>query len=109
MVVPRIPPEDPNTWTDDEWFEWLAEVDDEAPPDATGHPRKPRSAVGTVLGAAMVGLANVIYGEKQTDIVMVVEADGDPPDDEVLDVYLDPEDPDASTVTVRPWLEGETE
>lgn len=103
------PPEDPETWTDDEWFAWLAEVDAEAPPDAVGHPRRPKSTGAIMLGAAMVGLDRAIFGERETDIVMIVEADGEPLDPELLEVHLDPEDPDASTVTVRPWLEDGSE
>ena len=106
--MPRTPPDDPDTWTEEEWLEWLAEVDAEAPDEPLGFPRRrPRSAAATVLGAAMVGMANAMYGERQTDIVMVIEADGDPPDPERLEVHLDPDDPDLSTVTVRPWLEDD--
>lgn len=102
----RVPPDDPDAWTEDEWLEWLAEVDAETPVDPGGpYRRRSRSAVGTMLGAAMVGLHQAIYGAQQTDIVMVVESDGDPPDPQTVDVHLDPDDPDASTVTVRPWLE----
>ncbi|MHB8466302.1 MAG: hypothetical protein ACYDH6_23580 [Acidimicrobiales bacterium] len=104
----RPPPEDPDAWTEEEWLEWLAEVDASSPPDAPGYPRRrPRSVGATMLGAAMVGLHTAIYGEQQADIVMVVEADGDPHDPEHLEVHLDPDDPDASTVTVRPWLEDD--
>jgi hypothetical protein len=103
--MPRTPPDDPSEWDDDEWLEWLAEVDAEAPDEPDGPPRRRgRSLTVTMLGSAMLGLHRAIYGDYETDIVMVVDAGGDPPDPEPLEVHLDPEDPDASTVTVRPWL-----
>ena len=59
------------------------------------------------MGAAMLGMHRAIYGSEDPQIVMVVDADGDPPDPEEIEVELDPEDPDASRVTVRPWLHAE--
>jgi hypothetical protein len=97
----RLPPDNPDDWSEDEWLEWLAEVDSEAPPDTVNPRRRQRSAAASVLGAAMLGLHQAMYGEQQTDIVMVVESDGDPPDPQTVEVHLDPDDPDASTVMVR--------
>jgi len=56
----------------------------------------------------MLGMHRAIYGTEEPQIVMIVDADGDPPDDEELEIDLDPDDPDASTVTVRPWLHEES-
>jgi hypothetical protein len=104
--VARVPPDDPEEWGDQEWIDWLQEVDAEAPPlPHTPPSRLRRSATVTVVGSAMIGLHRAIYGEQDADIVMVIEASGDPPDPEKLEVHLDPDDPDASTVTVRPWLD----
>jgi hypothetical protein len=97
----RLPPDNPDDWSEDEWLEWLAEVDEEAPPDPSNPRRRSRSTASSMLGAAMLGLHQVLYGEQQTDIVMVVESDGDPPDPQEVEVYLDPDDPDASIVMVR--------
>jgi len=103
--VPGALPDDPETWTDDQWLAWLEEVDAEASPEPEGPPiKRGRSATATVIGAAMLGMHRAIYGDTETDIVMVVDAGGDPPEPEALEVHLDPEDPEGSTVTVRPWL-----
>lgn len=83
------PPQDPNDWTEEQWRAWLAE----APPDPeTGHAhpltRLSSSAGGSVLGAAMFGLEQAIYGERPT-VEIVAEAD-----DAGLDLGdLDVEDP----------------
>ena len=100
-------PDDADSWSDEEWLAWLAEVDAEAPPLPEGHPlRHGRSLPSAMLGAAMLGLHRVIYGEGEVEVQMVVEADGET-EPERLEVHLDPEDPEASQVTVRPWLDGE--
>ncbi|GAC1596536.1 MAG: hypothetical protein NVS3B21_20420 [Acidimicrobiales bacterium] len=99
------PPDNPDDWTEEQWLEWLSVVDEEAGAEPEGHPlRHGRSAGTQLMGAAMLGMHRAIYGESDPQIMMVVDADGDPPDPEELDVHLDPEDPDASRVTVRPWL-----
>jgi len=105
--VAALPPDDADRWSDEEWLAWLEEVDAETPPEPEGRPVRPRRSVPTqMLGAAMLGLHRVIYGDSEPDVQIVVDADGEPPDPEQLEVHLDPEDPDASTVTVRPWVEG---
>ena len=72
------PPQDPHDWTEEQWREWLAN----APPDPeTGraHPltRAASSPSGAVLGAAMLGLEQAIYGERpKVEIVAEADADG---------------------------------
>ncbi len=97
---PPGPPDDPAAWTDDEWLAWLEATDDDAGGGAapTGSPaRLQRSAGGQLLGNAMVGVANALYGRKEQDVVIVVEA-GEPEDDEPFSVHLDPDRPERSTV-----------
>jgi hypothetical protein len=107
LVVPE-PPDDPETWTDEEWLAWLEEVDEDAPPEPDGHPARPRrSTPSALLGAAMLGLHRAIYGGEEGEVEVVIEAGGDPEEPERLEVRLDPDDPDASTVTVRPWIEDD--
>ena len=100
-------PDDADSWSDEEWLAWLADVDAEAPPEPEGHPlRRPRSLPSAMLGAAMLGLHRVIYGDTEPEVQIVVDAEGEP-EQERVEVHLDPDDPDASQVTVRPWLDGE--
>lgn len=94
------PPQDPDDWTEEQWREWLAA----APPDPeTGraHPlsRARSSAGGAVLGAAMFGLEQAIYGERPK-VEIVAEADADGLD--VGDVELDLEDPASSRMVLPP-------
>lgn len=56
-----------------------------------------------MLAASMRGLQEAIYGPKDEPAI-VIEAAGDPPDPEGLDVHLDPDHPEQSVVVVRPWL-----
>lgn len=101
-------PDDPESWSDEQWLEWLRDVDDEAGPDQPPRVAKHHRSTGIqLMGAAMLGMHQAIYGDTEPQIMMVVDADGEPPDPTVLEVDLDPEDPDASTVTVRPWLQEE--
>jgi len=109
-TVVHEPPDDPETWTDEEWLAWLEEVDEDAPPEPDGHPARPRrSTPSALLGAAMLGLHRAIYGGEEGEVEVVIEAGGDPEEPERLEVRLDPDDPDASTVTFRPWVEGEAD
>lgn len=92
------PPEDPDDWTEDEWREWLATAP--ADPDTgRAHPlsRVRASAGGSVLGAAMFGLEQAIYGERPK-VEIVAEADADGLDQG--DVDLDLDDPASSRLTL---------
>lgn len=93
------PPQDPEDWTEEQWREWLATAP--ADPD-TGHAhpltRATSSPSGVVLGAAMLGLDQAIYGERPK-VEVVAESDADGLD--LGDVDLDLEDPAASNLTVR--------
>ncbi|MGI8686687.1 MAG: hypothetical protein ACR2MO_16625 [Acidimicrobiales bacterium] len=102
-------PEDPEDWTDEQWLAWLAEGDvtsAEAGPERPEPPRRPtlRDGLGAkMLAAGMRGLNDAIYGPKDEPAI-VIDAAGDPPDPEGLDVQLDPDHPEQSVVVVRPWL-----
>lgn len=102
--VPAQPPEDAEAWTDEQWLAWLRDTDAELP----GKPERPRVSAkwrdrpgATILGAAMLGLRDAIYGRPDDEIVIVQEASGDPPDDDLPVVHLDPEHPERSEVVVR--------
>lgn len=100
-------PDDPEDWTHEQWLAWLAEGDLVAEQGPV--PEAPRRASlrdglgGKMLAASMRGLQEAIYGPKDEPAI-VIEASGDPPGDEGLDVRLDPDHPDQSVVVVRPWL-----
>ncbi len=93
-------PLDPDDWTDEQWQEHLratAEGPDDAPaPEGSAFHRKLRSSAGgTVLGAAMAGLEQALYGEKPKEEV-VAEAESDDPDGELS--TFDPDDPGSATI-----------
>lgn len=95
-VVVEEPPEDPDDWTEDQWREWLAS----APPDPdTGraHPltRMATSPSGSMLGAAMTGLDQAIFGERAKAEIVIEAAD---PGDDDGDLELDLDDPAASRI-----------
>jgi hypothetical protein len=97
------PPEDPEDWSDEEWIEYLSRTaDDEGEAkDEETRARRPRNR-GGVLGAAMLGLRDAIYGPPDDEPAVVVEAPGGPGDDERPVVELDPEHPERSRVFVNP-------
>lgn len=97
------PPEDPEAWTDEQWLSWLRATDasgerdvDDTPPTLTE--RAANSAVGAVLGQAMLGLARAIYGRAEQDLVIVADGEGPLGDDEPFTVHLDFEHPERSSV-----------
>lgn len=103
-------PDDPQDWTDEQWLAWLAEVDaaaeaGELDADAASPPRPSfrEGLAGQMLAASMRGLAEAMYGPKEEPAI-VVDANGDPPGPDGLDVQLDPDHPEQSVVVVRPWL-----
>ena len=93
------PPSDPESWSDEQWLTWLKATDvvdlDDAPTPIVS--RVARSAGGQVLGEAMKGLANAMYGPKDEEIVIVIEAGGQALDDEPFTVHIDREHPERST------------
>jgi hypothetical protein len=98
---PGEPPEDPEAWTDEQWITWLQATDlpDAAPRRASGARRWRDRRPAGMLGAAMLGLHEVIYGRRE-EIAIVVDAGGDPPGD-WPEVHLDPDHPERSTVIVH--------
>jgi len=101
--VPGQPPEDPESWSDEQWLAWLAATDDPGSDDglATRASRMLRRAPASALGAAMIGLRNAIYGRPDDEVVIVADAGGDPPGDDGPQVHLDREHPERSEVVVK--------
>ena len=95
-VVVEEPPEDPDDWTEDQWLEWLANAP--ADPDTgRAHPltRAISTPSGSMLGAAMFGLDQAIFGERPKAEVVVEAAD---PGEDNGDLELDLDDPAASRI-----------
>ena len=101
---PGGPPEDAESWTDEQWLSWLEATDDPDGPDVPrtgGHRPWSRRRPASMLGAAMLGLHELIYGRHDDEIVIVAEPGGDPPGDDQPQVHLDPDHPERSEVVVR--------
>ncbi len=120
------PPADPQDWTDEEWLAWLRATDEGcAAPESREPPLETRSPVdldvdgdegsraasssdfpvvrrgGGVLGSAMLGLAQAMYGAPDPEIAVVQEAPGDRNDDDPYELHLDRDHPERSTVIIR--------
>src|SRR3954454_13847858 len=94
------PPDDPDAWTHEQWIAWLDATDTEpGEPRPAARPRV-KSSGGVILGAAMTGVHNAIYGEDNRPDV-VIEADADAKDDGMT-IALDPDAPPHSTVVPPP-------
>ncbi len=97
----ELPPADPESWTDEQWITWLQVTDDPLAEQAVPVTRTGRAVVsagGAVLGNAMMGLANALYGPKRDEVVIVEEAPGEPPTEDGYEVVLDPGHPERSRV-----------
>jgi hypothetical protein len=94
---------------DEEWLgaEWLPDtwVHEESLPPTRDVDRFRRTTAGSMLAAGMLGLQQVLEPKKSEDPPIVVEAPGEPPGVKKLEFDLDPDDPSASTVTLRPWVD----
>lgn len=102
------PPLDPEEWTDEQWLAWLDQVDHDNPTTPGGEAplrRDPRSTgLAAGVGGAMGALHDVFYGPKPKEADVVIEAGGEPLDPDDIELHLDPDHPEQSTATVRPWL-----
>jgi hypothetical protein len=103
---PNEPPVDPEDWTDEQWILWLKATDADAraegnAPPVTSVGRIVHSTGGQMLGQAMLGMANAIYGPKDDEIVIVAEGDSEPDSDEPFTIHLDPDHPERSSVVFR--------
>jgi hypothetical protein len=100
------PPSDPNEWTDEQWLEWLMTTDD-APMAETQESiplvvqRIAQSTPGQVIGQAMLGMAQAIYGRQDDEIIIVVGANGETADEEPFAVRLDFDHPERSLVEFK--------
>jgi len=103
------PPVDPEEWTPEQWIAWLKATDEANDPTNQASRPGPATTMGRVvstggaqvLGSAMLGMAQAIYGVEDDEVVQVVKANTDGDDDEPFVVHLDPDHPERSTVTFR--------
>ena len=84
----------------DEWEEAGLLDDEPIQPAGQIERWRRRSVAGGVLTGFALGLQEVLYPKQKEELAVVVEA-GEPPGDRAVEVDLDPDDPGASTVTVR--------
>ncbi|HNI34990.1 MAG TPA: hypothetical protein PLV93_06290 [Microthrixaceae bacterium] len=61
------------------------------------------TAVGAVLNGMALGLRDVFDPVVREEPPIVQDAPGEPHEPRHVDAHLDPDDPAASSVTVRPW------
>lgn len=104
VVAVDGPPNDPEDWSDDQWQVYLqataadAEIDGStASGGASGFRRLRGSGAGSVIGAAMQGLEQALYGERPKEEI-VAEADSDDPDRERS--TFDPDDPASAVISL---------
>ncbi len=82
------PPDDAEDWTDEQWLDWLRATDT-TEPASTVLPPRPKPSMGKqLIGAAMLGMHEAIYGPKQDEVAIVVDAGGDPPGPDGLELEL---------------------
>lgn len=95
------PPADAEEWTDEQWLAWLEDTDADGEPHPRVVARWRQRPGASLLGAAMLGLRDAIYGRPDDEVVIVADAPGGPPDDDAPVVHLDPEHPERSQVRLR--------
>ena len=108
--IPVVPPADPEEWTDEQWIAWLNATDEDQVIDdlaevetgpTTLMGKVARSGGGQVVGQAMLGMAQAIWGTTKDEIVQIADGGGEPEPDEPFTVHLDPDHPERSTVVFR--------
>jgi hypothetical protein len=82
-------PDAADFYDDDEVFPWEADDYDNSRPGQS--PQRRKGGAGTMIGAAMMGLRDILYGKPKEETPIEIEASGDPPNVDLdgLDVQLD--------------------
>jgi len=109
VALPLLP-DDPNDWSDEEWLAWLEAGDaaERAAAESGGddRPTLPSWLKGPValqfLAASMTAVGEAIYGKKDEPAI-VIQASGDPGEDDGLTLQLDHEHPEESVAILRRW------
>ena len=102
MAEPQ-PPDDAENWSDDDWIAWLESTDSDAgaKQPETSAPRKPRSVGTQMLASVMLGFHEMIYGKQDDQQVQVAPSPDPLPEDDGIEITLDPEDPSNSEVRIN--------
>jgi hypothetical protein len=100
------PPSDPDEWTDEQWLEWLKATDGvflDEPEESISEvvQRIVQSTPGQVIGQAMLGMAQAMYGQRDNEVVIVIEANGEKVDEEPFAIRLDFDNPERSLVQFK--------
>lgn len=101
------PPSNPDDWNDEQWLEWLKATDDittggEEDSLTKVVSRIVHSTPGQILGQAMIGMSQAIYGREVDDVVIVTEDSDHSGEDDAFAVQLDFAHPEQSSVTFKP-------
>jgi hypothetical protein len=83
----------PDSWEPAEPIQPTREVD-----------RFRRTTAGAIVAAGLIGIEKVLMPEREERPAITWESPGEPPGPRHLEFDLDPDDPAASTITVRPWM-----
>ena len=96
------PPNDAEDWSQEQWIAWLEATDaasvDEADPEEPRPLR--RTSAGSMLGRAMHGLHEALFGPQEDQVVIEVGS-GDPGGPEGMTLHLDEQDPAKSWVRIE--------
>jgi hypothetical protein len=68
------------------------------------HEWRKRTATGMVASAIAIGLRDALEEPTDDEPPIVIDADGEPPDLEPIEVNLFPDHPELSWVVIRPFL-----
>jgi hypothetical protein len=96
-------PDGPYQWSETEWLPDSWEPAEPIQPTRDVD-RFRKTTAGAMIAAGMIGLEKVLMPEREERVPITWESPGEPPGPRHLEFDLDPDDPSASTVTVRPWM-----
>ena len=100
-MTPTEPPSDAEDWGQEQWIEWLNATDHPPSDDDTAAPvHGPQPTMRSLLGSAMRGLHDAIYGPREDEVVIEVGS-GDPGGPDGMTVHLDEDEPTLSWVRIR--------
>lgn len=95
------PPADPEAWTDEQWIAWL-EATDAEPASEVDEPSRATRRAASLLGRAMLGLEEALFGPRHDDEIVIVAGADEPTETDGLEVHLDPDEPARSWARLDP-------